>query len=216
MTLTSSDVGTDPSSVEFNLTLHFKIAKSWGAVLVIDEADVFMERRTTNDLTRNSLVAGKRPSCSHISLSHSSRTASPISPNHLSWMVECCPSHDLSIDNNNLIGFLRAIEFYDGLLFLTTNRVGAFDDAFISRVHIQLYYRDFTDSERQKIWKTFLDKLQDDSMDTESGKPYMRVSLLAQEYIEGDQVRAMKWNGREIRNGRQALLGNSSNNPFGT
>jgi hypothetical protein len=60
MVLTSSDIGTDPNSVEMKLTRNFKMAKSWGAVLLIDEADVFMDRRTTADLTRNSLVAGKQ------------------------------------------------------------------------------------------------------------------------------------------------------------
>lgn len=59
MVLTSSDIGTDPSAIELNLTSHFKTATSWGAVLLIDEADVFMERRSTADLGRNSLVAGK-------------------------------------------------------------------------------------------------------------------------------------------------------------
>lgn len=59
MVLTSSDIGTDPSRIELNLTKHFKIATSWGAVLLIDEADVFMERRGSADLVRNSLVAGK-------------------------------------------------------------------------------------------------------------------------------------------------------------
>lgn len=59
MVLTSSDIGTDPEDVEFNLTSRFKTATSWGAVLLIDEADVFMERRSTADLERNSLVAGK-------------------------------------------------------------------------------------------------------------------------------------------------------------
>lgn len=58
MVLTSSDIGTDPRTVEINLTREFKKAKSWGAVLLIDEADVFMERRSTRDLVRNSLVAG--------------------------------------------------------------------------------------------------------------------------------------------------------------
>ncbi|KAG8157941.1 hypothetical protein KVR01_012213 [Diaporthe batatas] len=160
MTLTNSDIGIDPDSVELNLTRHFKTAKSWGAILLIDEADVFMERRSSNDLTRNSLVAG----------------------------------------------FLRALEFYDGILFLTTNRVGSFDDAFISRVHIQLYYRDFTDGERQRVWQTFIDKLHNDNTDAESGKLYMRVSLPAQEYIEGEQIRAIKWNGREIRNAFQTAV----------
>lgn len=59
MVLTSSDIGTTPDEVEANLTRQFKTARSWGAVLLIDEADVFMERRSTADLIRNSLVAGK-------------------------------------------------------------------------------------------------------------------------------------------------------------
>jgi SpoVK/Ycf46/Vps4 family AAA+-type ATPase len=60
--LTSSDIGIDPGEVEHNLTSHFKRAQSWGAVLLIDEADVFMERRTTSDFARNSLVAGNNRS----------------------------------------------------------------------------------------------------------------------------------------------------------
>ena len=59
MVLTSSDIGVSPNDIENNLTRHFKSAKRWGAVLLIDEADVFMERRTVADLTRNSLVAGE-------------------------------------------------------------------------------------------------------------------------------------------------------------
>lgn len=57
--MTSSDIGTNSAKVEMNLTKNFKIARSWGAVLLIDEADVFMERRGSADLERNSLVAGK-------------------------------------------------------------------------------------------------------------------------------------------------------------
>lgn len=63
MILTSSDIGVEADEVEENLTTHFKNAKNWGAVLLIDEADVFMERRTTADLTRNSLVAGQFRDC---------------------------------------------------------------------------------------------------------------------------------------------------------
>lgn len=59
MIVNSSDIGTNPSMVETNLLRSFKLAKSWGAVLLIDEADVFMERRGPADLQRNSLVAGK-------------------------------------------------------------------------------------------------------------------------------------------------------------
>ncbi|KAJ0282559.1 hypothetical protein COL940_005112 [Colletotrichum noveboracense] len=103
---------------------------NWGAVLLIDEADVFMERRSTSDLTRNSLVAG------------------------------------------------------------------SFDDAFISRIHIQLYYPDFSDDERQKVWKTFIDKLAREKGET------MRLTMDAKEYIESTRKQGLKWNGREIRNGQ--------------
>lgn len=61
MTLTTRDIGTSADEVELNLIDHFRRAKSWGAVLLIDEADVFLERRSTADLTRNSLVAGECP-----------------------------------------------------------------------------------------------------------------------------------------------------------
>ncbi|KAI0551808.1 P-loop containing nucleoside triphosphate hydrolase protein [Xylaria curta] len=154
MILTSSDIGTDPADVEVNLTKHFKAARSWGAVLLIDEADVFMERRSTADLVRNSLVAG----------------------------------------------FLRALEFYDGILFLTTNRVGSFDDAFISRIHIQLYYPDFDDDQRRQIWQTFIEKL------TKERGDYMRLNIDAKDYIRGSEMRALKWNGREIRNAFQTAV----------
>ncbi|KAI2776155.1 P-loop containing nucleoside triphosphate hydrolase protein [Daldinia loculata] len=154
MVLTSSDIGTDPATVEVNLTKHFKTARSWGAILLIDEADVFMERRSTADLVRNSLVAG----------------------------------------------FLRALEFYDGILFLTTNRVGSFDDAFISRVHLQLYYPDFDDDQRRQIWQTFIDKLAKERGD------YMRLNVDAKDYIRGAEMRALKWNGREIRNAFQTAV----------
>lgn len=94
-----------------------------------------------------------------------------------------------------MLGFLRALEFYDGILFLTTNRVGSFDDAFISRIHVQLYYPDFTDDERQRVWKTFIDKLSRERGDT------MRLTIDAKEYIQSTKKHGINWNGREIRNG---------------
>lgn len=59
MTLTCSDIGTKPYDVEVNLEKNFKKATKWGAILLIDEADIYLERRHQTDLTRNSLVAGK-------------------------------------------------------------------------------------------------------------------------------------------------------------
>lgn len=36
---------------------------------------------------------------------------------------------------------------------------------------------------------------------------YMRVSMDAKDYIKGKEVQAIKWNGREIRNGMLIELG---------
>ena len=65
MILRSSDIGTDPKEIEGNLTLPFKRAQSWGAVLLIDEANVFMEFPITVDLARNSLVVGNEGYLKH-------------------------------------------------------------------------------------------------------------------------------------------------------
>jgi hypothetical protein len=57
MILTTTDIGTSPDLVEKNLTRTFETAKSWDAVLLIDEADVFIANRSVGDLHRSSLVA---------------------------------------------------------------------------------------------------------------------------------------------------------------
>ncbi|KAL8921843.1 MAG: hypothetical protein Q9172_003805 [Xanthocarpia lactea] len=152
LSLTISDIGTDPALAEANLSSHFERAKLWDAIILIDEADIYMERRETTDLTRNSLVSS----------------------------------------------FLRAMENCQSILFLTTNRVGAFDDAFISRIHISLYYPDFSEDDRKKVWRNFFNKLIKDRGDI------MRIPIDTRDYTNGAEVRAVRWNGREIRNGKDA------------
>lgn len=41
--------------------------------------------------------------------------------------------------------FLRVLEYYAGILFLTTNRIGGFDEAFASRIHMSLHYPQLTE-----------------------------------------------------------------------
>ena len=53
------DLGMDPSDVESNLELNFQLAQSWGCVLLLDEADVFLAERLKPDVKRNALVSGK-------------------------------------------------------------------------------------------------------------------------------------------------------------
>jgi hypothetical protein len=112
-TVTSGELGTGPPQMETELERILDIAKTFRAVLLLDEADVFLEQRTKHDLIRNALV---------------------------------------SI-------FLRQLEYYQGILFLTTNRVGTFDDAFHSRIHISLYYSNLSLEARQQVWRNFAENM---------------------------------------------------------
>ncbi|KAJ5723737.1 hypothetical protein N7488_001772 [Penicillium malachiteum] len=55
--LSAGDVGSDSSDVESNLSDIMGLVPRWGAVRLIDEADVFMEARDSSDLKRNELVS---------------------------------------------------------------------------------------------------------------------------------------------------------------
>lgn len=53
-----SDIGTIETRVEQELTRWFDLAEAWDAVLLVDEADIFLEQRKGRDLARNGLVTG--------------------------------------------------------------------------------------------------------------------------------------------------------------
>jgi hypothetical protein len=57
---------------------------------------------------------------------------------------------------------LRAFDYFQGILFLTTNRVGYFDEAFMSRIHLSLGYDKLDNIARGKIWDNLFKKLLDD------------------------------------------------------
>lgn len=59
LSLTCGDIGTDEFMAERTLSKWFQLAEIWGAVMLLDEADVFLEKRTMCDLQRNSLVSSK-------------------------------------------------------------------------------------------------------------------------------------------------------------
>ncbi|OBS28477.1 hypothetical protein FPOA_02414 [Fusarium poae] len=154
LSLTCGDIGTDEVKMEAQLSKWFQLAEKWGAVMLIDEADVYLERRQVTDLKRNSLVAV----------------------------------------------FLRCIEYYRGILFLTTNRVGQFDDAFISRIHVIIHYEKLSAEGQRKVWMQFFDKLDYDRED-------FKVTRRAKDYIlEDGAISEMEWNGREIRNAFQTAV----------
>jgi SpoVK/Ycf46/Vps4 family AAA+-type ATPase len=105
----SGDLDTNAKQIDPQLTTIFDIAHTWSAIVLIDEADVFLEERSLNDLGRNALVAV----------------------------------------------FLRQLEYFQGILFLTTNRVNSFDEAFESRIHVSLRFKELDFDARRQIWMNF-------------------------------------------------------------
>ncbi|KAK7536773.1 uncharacterized protein J3D65DRAFT_623379 [Phyllosticta citribraziliensis] len=155
ISLTMADLKDEEETIEAELTEWFSLANRFKAILLIDEADVFLERRQHKDVDRNAMVSA----------------------------------------------FLRKMEYFEGLLFLTTTRLGFIDEAFISRVHIMIEIKKLSPERRRVIWKNFLDKLARECQ----GK--IRVAPGATRYIlEGAEMCAMDWNGREIRNALQTAI----------
>lgn len=147
--MSAGDLGTD-ARIEHELNKIMDIAHSWGAVLLLDEADVFLEQREHQDVNRNALV---------------------------------------SI-------FLRLLEYFQGILFLTTNRVETFDEAFQSRIHIALKYSELTRSAKKEIWKMFLLKVGESGGATEVFRE-ADFDELAKSKLNGRQVSfaGCVWNG---------------------
>lgn len=51
------ELGSDPVEMEACLKSILNVAQSWGAILLIDEADIFLERRKNDDINRNAMVS---------------------------------------------------------------------------------------------------------------------------------------------------------------
>lgn len=82
----SGQLGLNVTAMESALKDALTRAQRWGAVMLIDEADVYIKRRE-DDMTMNAVVGV----------------------------------------------FLRVLEYFNGLLFLTTNRIDDIDEAIVSR-----------------------------------------------------------------------------------
>ncbi|EAQ89251.1 hypothetical protein CHGG_05870 [Chaetomium globosum CBS 148.51] len=103
------DIGVKPETIEANLLMWFKAAENWGAIMLIDEADIYMEQR-------------------------------------------------------------------------------------------QIHYPEFEDEDRDRLWDTFFHKLEEDREAT------MRITQTAKDYVQSQELRALRWNGREIRNAFQVAV----------
>src|SRR5271154_3484049 len=134
----AGDLGTNAELLERNLVETTSLAHKWGAIVLIDEADVYLEERSLQDVQRNGLVSV----------------------------------------------FLRHLEYFQGIMFLTTNRLTTFDDAFQSRIHFAMKFGDLTARAKKTIWETFLRKVP-----TEVKISEVEMGDLSRKDINGRQVR---------------------------
>ncbi|KAI8945831.1 hypothetical protein F4801DRAFT_597344 [Xylaria longipes] len=66
----------------------------------------------------------------------------------------------LDFKRNGLVAvFLHILEYYAGVLFLTTNRLGDFDEAFASRIHMSLHYPDLDQDSTRKVFELNLERI---------------------------------------------------------
>ncbi|KAJ9155195.1 hypothetical protein NKR23_g2145 [Pleurostoma richardsiae] len=83
--------------------------------------------------------------------------------------------------------FLRELEYFDGVLFLTTNRVKSFDPAILSRIHLGLNYGSLEQDARRAVLQFVLAQAK-----TKKGPHTCReraIEDLAKEDLNGRDIR---------------------------
>ncbi|KAK8110761.1 uncharacterized protein PG998_007218 [Apiospora kogelbergensis] len=132
---------------ERELKKILQYATTWKAIVLLDEADVFLEaREDSKNPDRNSLVAI----------------------------------------------FLKELEYFSGIVFLTTNRVESFDKAMKSRIHLSLGYHPPEPEVRRRLWTLCLQRVPAGESDITLNKVGHDESL--------ELLVASALNGREISN----------------
>ncbi|KAI0854929.1 hypothetical protein F4860DRAFT_520354 [Xylaria cubensis] len=176
------DLGFTPQGVESSLNEIFRLAHLWDCILLLDEADVFL--RETNALQRNALVS--------------------VFLRYISLRLA------LRVANNTYRD--RVLEYYNGILFLTTNRVGTLDEAFKSRVHLSLYYPALGRLQIEQIMRMNLERLnmieKRKAGSTSRSQLFIRKDQIFKFSVDhwdrhADNDGEGRWNDRQIRNAVQ-------------
>ncbi|KAL7950497.1 hypothetical protein V8C42DRAFT_306686 [Trichoderma barbatum] len=108
---------------------------------------------------------------------------------------------------NGLVAvFLRVLEYYAGILFLTTNRIGDFDEAFTSRIHISLYYPPLDKTSTREIFRLNLRIIKKRFEDKGRVININEKDILRYATAYWKKHENMRWNGRQIRNACQTAL----------
>lgn len=84
--------------------------------------------------------------------------------------------------------FLRQLEYYEGILFLTTNRINSFDTAFKSRIHLAIKYHALSPAYKMDLWKSFIQNVAEEAV----------FDWLDEEYLA--ELGKVALNGRQIKN----------------
>ena len=136
--LTVKDLGLQAARLYDNLYNWMTLARRWEAVLLIDEADIYLSIREKSSPDGNACVAV----------------------------------------------FLHLMEYHSGILLLTTNRVGVFDRSIFSRIHVTLYYSNFNDESKKRLWDMLLS----------------RIDIFVDSDVRNTSVESLNLNGREMMN----------------
>jgi hypothetical protein len=100
-----SQLGTDEETIEGRLDRVLQRAQRWGALLLLDESDVYVHARGS-DIQQNAVVGV----------------------------------------------FLRVLEYYRGIIFMTTNRATVIDDAIMSRATAWIQYDRPQEDKLISVW----------------------------------------------------------------
>lgn len=134
-----SQLGIKAEEIEKHLVLVLKRAVRWRAILLIDEADVYIHERGKN------------------------------------------------INQNSIVGtFLRALEYFAGIMFLTTNRATIVDDAIMSRMTAHVKYEVPKGDQRNRIWEVL-----SANFDIKMSKKLIEEAVAEWPNISGRSIRQM-------------------------
>jgi SpoVK/Ycf46/Vps4 family AAA+-type ATPase len=110
--VSAGELGSWDGKIESSLKRILDQAQRWNAIVLMDEADTFLYKRTDGSIERNAVVST----------------------------------------------FLRQLEYFNGTMFLTSNRADDIDPAFMSRILQCIKFVRLTEGERATVWKGLVAK----------------------------------------------------------
>ena len=101
--------------------------------------------------------------------------------------------------------------YFQGILFLTTNRVRTFDEAFQSRIHVALHYEDLSGNAKRQIWVAFLKKarfgkISAAEVPVDAGLTKDQLHELGEKKVNGRQIKNVVRTASALALGRKQEL----------